>query len=179
MMSHRRHSVVLVLLLGIAALVAQLAGVGGTAGTARKAPSRATLSVVPGGAVPDVSSTRLATSKRAAAADEVVRMRGEASIVARSLGSAGVAQVVCGLRYSRDDDASWTLGTPYETVVLTKATASEHVVIERSFTAPEADTYRASVACHVSSPARGARVTASGETRLALGLPDGAAIPSG
>lgn len=177
MSSHRRHSVVLVLLLGLAALVAQLAGVGVTRSAGPKPVKRTTLAVIPGGSVPDIASTRLASSKAVAKADGVVRMRGEVSVVARRLGAGGTAQVVCGLRYSRDGDPSWTLGTPYETVVLTRRHASEHVSIERSFTAPARDTYRVTVTCHLSSPTKGARITASGETRIAHGLPDGAAIP--
>lgn len=131
MHGHRRHAVVLVMVLGVVALLAQLAGVGATRGTApRSAPPAAALATIPGGSVPDIGSTQLAASKVTARGDEVVRLRGEASLVARRLGAGGIAQVVCGLRYSRDGDPSWTLGTPYETVVLTKSNASEQVVVE-------------------------------------------------
>lgn len=178
MRSPRRHAVVLVLVLGVVALLAQVAGVGTTRTAPRAAKvARLTLATLPGGAVPDEGSTTLASTKRTARAGEVVQMSGEAGVVARRIGASGAAQVVCGLRYSRDKDPGWTLGSPYDTIVLTKSHASEQVVIERSFTAPARDTYRVSMACHVSSPTSGARITASGSTRVELGLPDGAATP--
>jgi hypothetical protein len=177
MPSHKRQTLVLVLLMGIAALVAQVAGVGGSRSAPRGATVGKPLAVIPGGSVPDLGSTTLASAKRTATKDEVVQMHGDASLVSRRLGTAGIAQVVCGLRYSRDGDPAWTLGTPYETIVLTRGRASDHVKIERSFTAPADDTYRVSVACHLSSPAKGAKVTATGSTRFALGLPEGAATP--
>lgn len=177
MPGHRQRTLALVLLMGIAALIAQVAGVGGSRSAPRAARPGQALAVIPGGSVPDIGSTRLAAAKRTAKRDEVVQMRGDISLVSRRLGADGVAQVVCGLRYARDGDRAWTLGTPYETIVLTRSHASDRVSIERSFSAPADDTYRVSAACHVSSPAKGAKVTATGETRLELGLPEGAATP--
>lgn len=176
---YRRHALLLMLVLGLSALLAQLAGVGATRGPATRAakPTLKTLTTIPGGSVPDVGSTQLSARAKRARAGEVVQMRGDVTLAARRVARGGVAQVVCGLRYSRDRDASWTLGTPYEAVVLTKTGARRRLRIERSFTAPASDVYRVAVACHVSAPERGAKVRASGATRLALGLPDGAAIP--
>jgi hypothetical protein len=177
MKTSTRHALPLILLMGIFALLAQVAGVGGTSSTRSGAAAGKTLATIAGGSVPDIGSTKLASAKRTADQDEVVQMHGEADVVARSLGKSGVVQVVCGLRYARDGDRSWTLGTPYETVSLTRAKPREHVTIDRSFAAPARDTYRVSVACHRSSPGKGVKVTATGATQLELGLPAGAATP--
>lgn len=178
MASPRRHALVLVLVLGVVAFVAQLAGVGGNRPAPRAAKQKvATLAVVPGGAVPDITSTTLASSRIRAKEGDVLQMRGEAIVRARTLRRGTAAQVVCGLRYARSGDASWSLGTPYETVVLERRNARERVRIERSFSVPATDTYRVSVACHVSAPERGAKVTATGATRFERGLPAGAATP--
>jgi hypothetical protein len=174
----RRQALVLVLMMGIVALLAQVAGVGGT--NTKKSTARAaqhTLAVIPGGSVPDVGSTRLESATIKASEGDAIRMRATATVRAVTLPRRSVAQVVCGIRYSRAGDASWSLGTPYETVQLKSRGASEQVVIERSFSAPTSDTYRMSVACHVASPALGASVTASGGMRAAVGLPSGAATP--
>lgn len=181
MRPHRRHSLVLVLLMGIVALLAQIAGVGGTRGTSPKAsgPAARTLAVIPGGSVPDVGSTKLQSASIRAGEGEAVRMRATATVRATKLPRRGVAQVVCGIRYSRAGDASWSLGTPYETVLLRRVGATEKVTIERSFSAPKSDTYRTAVACHVASPSLGATVTASGGMRASIGLPTGAAQPVG
>ncbi|MCW2927608.1 MAG: hypothetical protein JWM86_1576 [Thermoleophilia bacterium] len=174
--SHRRQAVVLVLLMGIVSAIAQLAGVGTQRAVTATTTSR-TLATIPGGTVPDRSSTRLAGTVVEVDAGETVRMSGSATLVAKAIGKARSAQAVCGIRYRRDGDAGWSLGTPYETVVLSRTGASDTVRIERSFAAPAADTYRMSFACHVVSPAKGAKVTASGTMRTKLGLPDGAATP--
>lgn len=170
----------LVLMMGIVALLAQMAGVGGTRATKSTSASAAgqrTLAVIPGGSVPDLGSTKLETASVRAAAGEAVRMRATATVTAKALPRKGVAQVVCGIRYVRAGDPSWSLGSAYETVQLRTRGASERVTIERSFAAPVADTYRMTAACHVASPATGATVTASGAMRAAIGLPDGAAQP--
>jgi hypothetical protein len=170
--------VVLVLVLGVVAFLAQLAGVGTTSRAPRSArPTTISLATILGGSVPDIASTSLNKTSIKVAADETVRMSGSAKVTAAATGKAGVVQVVCGIRYARDHDASWSLGIPYETVVLKRRGASEQVTINRSFTAPAADTYRMSMACHVASPAKGAKVTATGSMRAARGLPSGAAIP--
>ena len=178
MHSPRRHAVLLVLVLGVVALLAQLAGVGTTRPT--KAPGTGqltTLRSVPGGSVPDVGSSQLASTKVRARAGEVVRMTAQATVAATKLSKSGVTQVVCGIRYSRAGDASWSLGTPYETVVLKRRSARERIKLERSFAAPTTDTYRMSTACHVAAPATGAKVLATGAIRVARGLPKGAATP--
>ena len=178
MRPHRRQALVLVLMMGIVALLAQLAGVAGTSSTKKTtAPAQKTLAVIPGGSVPDVGSTKLESASVTAGEGEAVRMRATATVTATALPKQAVAQVVCGIRYSRAKDAAWSLGTPYETVQLTSRGASEQVTIERSFSAPASDTYRMSVACHVAAPALGATVTASGGMRAATGLPSGAATP--
>lgn len=178
MRPHRRQALVLVLMMGIVALLAQVAGVGGTR-SARPSPGPAqkAIAVIPGGTVPDLGSTKLRSANVRAAAGDAVRMRATATVRVAKAPRRGVVQVVCGIRYSRAGDASWTLGTPYETVQLTRRGASEQVTIERSFTAPEADTYRTSMACHVASPSTGASVTATGGMRASVGLPTGAATP--
>jgi hypothetical protein len=180
--SSSRHGVLLVLVLGIVALLAQFAGVGGSDHRAAKKPKRPsalTLKVVPGGTVPDITSTSLAKTSVKVSKGEVVRMSGWAKVTAGAVGRAGAAQVVCGIRYSRAKDASWSLGVPYDSVVLKKRGASEQVYVDRSFEAPAADTYRMSMACHVAAPTTGAKVTAKGSMRAALGLPAGAAQPIG
>lgn len=178
MRSPRRQAVLLVVVMGVVALVAQLAGVGGRQAppATTAAPRASTLAVIAGGAVPDIASTTLASTSTRVAAGDVLRMQATATVTAEALGSADAAQVVCGIRYSRDADPAWTLGTPYETVVLRAGQRTE-IPIERSFEAPAADTYRMSTACHVSSPRSGAKVTASGAMRVAAGLPAGAATP--
>ena len=165
-------------LLGVIALVAQFAGVGATSHPSRAKRERTvTLATLPGGAVPDIGSTSVDATTVRAAKDETVRMAADVTVRARKLARGEAAQVVCGIRYSREGDAAWTLGTPYETVVLQGAGASERVSIDRSFTAPAADRYRMSASCHVASPASGATVTARGRMRAHLGLPEGAATP--
>ncbi|MCW2921667.1 MAG: hypothetical protein JWL76_1541 [Thermoleophilia bacterium] len=175
---HRRQALVLVLMMGIVALLAQVAGVAGTkAPRAAGGPAQKTLAVIPGGSVPDLGSTKLESATIKAGEGDAIRMRATASVRATALPKRAVAQVVCGIRYSRAGDASWSLGTPYETVQLKTKRATEKVTIERSFTAPASDTYRMSVACHVASPSTGATVTGSGGMRAAVGLPSGAATP--
>lgn len=174
--SRRTHAIGLVLLLLVAVGGAQVAGVGGTRSKSTSAAATKALSTISGGAVVDVGSTELANQQLRARAGDVVQMRSTAKLRATATGRAQVAQVVCGIRYSRAGDASWSLGDPYETVVLRTSTART-VTIERSFTAPAADTYRAATACHVASPADGARVVATGAMRLGKGLPTGAAVP--
>jgi hypothetical protein len=179
MLSHRRHAVMLVLVMGVVALVAQLAGVGGAThrATKAKAPRALTLATIPEGSVPDVGSTSLAKTSVKATRGQTVRMSGRAKVAAGAVGKAGAAQVVCGIRYSRAKDASWSLGVPYDTVTLKHRGAKDSVSLDRSFEAPATDTYHMSMACHVSAPAKGAKVTGSGSMRAALGLPAGAATP--
>jgi hypothetical protein len=179
MLSHRRHAVLLVLVMGVVALVAQLAGVGASSHRAvkPKAARALTLATIPEGSVPDIGSTSIAKTSVRASQGETVRMSGRAKVTAAAVGRAGAAQVVCGIRYSRAKDASWSLGVPYETVTLTRRGASDSVALDRSFEAPANDTYKMSMACHVSAPAKGAKVTATGSMRSALGLPAGAATP--
>ncbi len=165
-------------MMGIVALLAQVAGVGGTrAPKAAPGPAQRTLAVIPGGSVPDIGSTTLGTASVKVAAGDPVRMRATATVTATKLPRKGVAQVVCGIRYVRAGDPSWSLGSAYETVQLRGRGATEQVTIERSFAAPAADTYRMTAACHVASPATGVTVRASGGMRAAVGLPDGAAQP--
>lgn len=179
MPGHRRQAVVLVLVMGVVALLAQVAGVGAKRSDAPRtaAPKQHVLASIAGGSVPDAGSTTLQSKRIEAKAGEVVKMRGEAQLRVRALPKDGTAQVVCGLRYSRDGDASWSLGTPYETVSLDRAQPRERVTIERTFQAPADDTYRIATSCHVSTPESGAKVTATGETRVGRGLPRGAATP--
>lgn len=174
MNSHRRHAVVLVAMMGIVALLAQLAGVSGRSATPAK-PTGRTLAVVPGGAVPDIASTRLAGARLRVNEGETIRMASTATLRLQKAGR-GATQVVCGIRYSRDGDPSWTLGTPYETVTVPRRRATT-VRISRSFVAPATDTYRMDTSCHVSAPERGARVRATGTIKPRLGLPSGAATP--
>lgn len=177
--SPRRHAVVLVLVLGVAAFLAQVAGVGSGRSSAPRsgAPAPRLVATIPGGSVPDVGSTRLDAADARAKAGDVLRMRGDVRLAGRARRGGGATHVVCGLRYSRSGDASWTLGTPYETVVLRGRRMKERITIERSFVAPAADQYRVAVACHVSAPATKARVMATGSVRLVRGLPSGAATP--
>lgn len=177
MRPHRRQALVLVLMMGIVALLAQVAGVGSKQGRTPPAPRAAAIAVVPDGSVPDIMSTKLKETSTTAAEGDVVRMSATATVRATKLRSSSVAQVVCGIRYSRAGDPSWSLGTPTETVQLAERGASKTVSISRSFQAPARDTYRMSMACHVAAPATGATVTATGTMRSALGLPDGAATP--
>ena len=178
MMGTRRSRIIsLLLVLAIAAFGAQLGGVGGSRPTARAAKPKQ-LRTMPGASVPDIGSTQLAATSVKASADETVRMTAKATVAAGTLPKGATAAVVCGIRYSRAKDASWTLGTPYETTLLTKHSAHRSVTIERSFAAPAADTYRMSVACHVSAPTKGAKVNATGTIRTDRGLPAGAAKPA-
>ncbi len=174
---HRRQALVLVLMMGIVALLAQVAGVAGTKSAKPTGPAQRTLAVIPGGSVPDVGSTKLESVSIKAAEGDALRMRATATVRATALPKRAVAQVVCGIRYSRAGDASWSLGTPYETIQLKAKGATEKLTIERSFSAPAGDTYKMSVACHVASPSTGATVTATGAMRAAVGLPSGAATP--
>ncbi|MCB0879426.1 MAG: hypothetical protein KDC46_10680 [Thermoleophilia bacterium] len=178
MRPYRRQLLVLVPLLGVVALVAQVAGVGTTERSHHAKKQRTvTLSVIPGGSVPDVGSTSVDATTVRADEGEVVRMHSKVQVRAARLERDATAQVVCGIRYSRDDDASWTLGTPYETVVLDHRGAKETVEIDRSFAAPAKDRYRMSISCHVASPEAGATVTGRGRISAHLGLPEGAATP--
>jgi hypothetical protein len=179
MRPYRRQLLVLVPLMGVVALVGQLAGVGTTERDRAPRASTKALSTIPGGTVPDVGSTVLGRTTLQASAGEVIRMRASVRLRATHLPRGQVAQVVCGIRYSRAGDPSWTLGSAYETVMLDRRGARERVQITRSFAAPARDRYRISATCHVVSPKRGARVTASGQMRSARGLPAGAAIPVG
>jgi hypothetical protein len=179
MRPYRRQLLVLVPLMGVVALVAQVAGVGTTERDRAPRASTKALATIPGGTVPDVGSTVLGQTSLRASKGEVVRMRATVRVQATDLPRGQVAQVVCGIRYSRAGDPSWTLGSAYETVVLDRRGARERVQITRSFAAPARDRYQTSAACHVVSPRRGARITASGEMRSARGLPAGAAIPVG
>ena len=171
----------LVMTMGLVALLAQVAGVGGTKPGATKATAAraATLNVIPGGSVPDIASTKLQSAKVSASQGEVVQMRATATVRAANLPARAVAQVVCGIRYSRDGDPSWSLGAPSETVQLPKRGASDTITIERTLNAPASDTYRMSTACHVAAPTKGVQVTATGTMRASLRLPTGAAQPVG
>jgi hypothetical protein len=177
MRPYRRQMLSLVLLLGVTALLAQLAGVGTTEKSRTTKTRSHTLATIPGSSVPDIGSTKLASGSLRAAEGETVRMRATARLHVRKLARGEFAQVVCGIRYSRDGDASWTLGYPTETIVLDHRGAREKVVVERSFNAPARDRYRASATCHVASPQSGAKVGAIGSLRLGRGLPAGAATP--
>lgn len=174
--SHRRHAAMLVLVLGITAFLAQLAGVGANRSSTPTAAPGVALAALPGGAVPDRTSTQLDTVTVEAKAGDVLRMRGTAKLRAGALGSAKSAQVVCGIRYARKGDASWSLGDPYKTVVLRRG-GSVNVDIERSFNAPADDSYRMISACHIAAPADGATVMATGTMRVEAGLPQGSAVP--
>lgn len=173
---HRGHALLLLLLMGVAALLAQVAGVGTKVA---KAPSPAprVLAVVAGGSVPDVGSTELERASADAAEGETVRMRASIDLRLAKVRRAERVEVVCGIRYGRAGDPSWTLGIPYEATVLDRSSQRARVVVERSFTAPAKDRYRMDATCHVRSPATGATVTATGSMRAALGLPAGAARP--
>lgn len=176
MRSHPRETIALVLVIGAVALVAQLAGVGTrdrTPASARWKP----LAMVAGGTVPDVTSTTLASTRIAARSGQTVQMRARATVKLSTRTSRRAAQVICGIRYSRDGDAGWSLGTPYETVALKRRGAATSVRIDRSFAAPARDTYRMKLACHVGAPATGAKLVARGTMRAKLGMPAGAARP--
>ncbi len=177
MRAHRRQALVLVLMMGVVALLAQVAGVGGTRSAKPTRTVQKALAVIPGGSVPDLGSSKLESTSIKAREGDALRMRATATVRAVKLPKRGVAQVVCGIRYSRAGNAAWSLGTPYETVLLKSRGAREKVTIERSFSAPATDTYRMSVACHVASPASGATVTATGAMRASIGLPAGASLP--
>lgn len=175
--SRRSQALTFTMLVAIVALVAQLAGVGSTRpDSGSGGPTAQKLAVLPGSAVPDIGSTSLASTTATVAAGTTVRMQSEAT-VSGSLSGDGVAQIVCGIRYSRDNDPSWTLGTPYETVTLRTGHTSEKVKIERSFAAPAADTYRTATVCHVSSGSASAAVSGTGSMRLQRGLPEGSDTP--
>ncbi|MCZ4495938.1 MAG: hypothetical protein JWM25_521 [Thermoleophilia bacterium] len=171
----KSRAISLLLVLGIAALGAQVAGVGASRpGSRPPVPKR--LASLPGASIPDVGSTTLGSTLIQAAEGETIQLKAKAMVAAATLPRAAGAAVVCGIRYSRAGDAAWTLGTPYENLVLAKRGARDTVSIDRSFTAPAKDTYRASMACHVSSPAS-AKVTATGSITTVRGLPAGAATP--
>lgn len=178
MRSHRTQALALVAVMGVVALAAQVAGVGTRGAGSSSKPKTTTLATVPSGAVPDIASTKLASTSIKVQEGTVVRMASAARLTARSTAAAAAAQVVCGIRYARDSDPSWSLGDPYETVTMRRG-SSRSVTIERSFEAPATDTYRMSTACHVSSPAEGARVIATGTASARTGLPAGAAAPAG
>lgn len=177
MRPYRSQMLSLVLLLGIVAMLAQVAGVGTTERARTKAPRAHKLAVLPGSSVPDVGSTKLASSSIKVSDGETIRMAATAKLRVRSLPKRAVAQVVCGIRYSRDGDASWTLGYPSETVVLKRRGALDTVTVERSFTAPATDRYRMAATCHVAAPSTKVNVDATGSLKLARGLPAGAATP--
>jgi hypothetical protein len=172
----RRQAFVLILVLGIVALVAQLAGVGTT--SKRVATPSKKLATLAGYAVPDVGSTKLASRTIKVSKGTTIRMKATARVKARKLAAGSTAQVVCGIRYSRDGDASWTLGTPSKSVSLAKKNARAKVTLDRTIAAPANDTYRASVTCHVSSPSSGAHVRGTGMVHLKSGLPAGSAQPT-
>lgn len=159
----------------LVAVIAQVAGVGGPRGAQVRGAKVATL---PGAPVPDVASTKLASTKVRAGEGETVRMSATAQLLADALpkAAAGSGQGVCGIAYSRDGDPSWTLGVPYETLTLRRGKTAK-VTIERSFAAPESDTYRMTVRCHVAAPATGAKVRGNAVISAKLGLPKGAAKP--
>jgi len=174
----RRHLLSLAALVVVAVVAAQVAGVGGSRGTAKHRTTAKVLALVPGGAVPDITSTTLASTSVKAKRGETLRMRSSASLRTVRLRAGRTAQVVCGIRYSRAGDPSWTLGTPYETVTLARAGARKTVRLERTLETPARDTYRMSSTCHVVSPETGVRITATGTMRGARGLPKGAAKPA-
>ena len=168
----------LIAAVGIIATLAQVAGVGGLRGggdhkTVRGADI-ATLAAAP---VPDIGSTKLASTSIQVKAGTTVRMSGRAHIVTDKLGGkAKRGQGVCGIVYSRDGDASWTLGTPYETISL-RAGATTNTTISRSFAAPATDTYRMAMRCHIAAPGTGTKARGTGGFSVDTGLPDGAAKP--
>lgn len=176
MRPYRRQALLLVLIMGLVALLAQVAGVGTKVGTA-PAPTWRSLAVVAGGSVPDVGSTGLERAVVDATEGETVRMRATADLRLARVPRGERVEVVCGIRYGRAGDRSWTLGVPYEATVLDRSSSRARVVVERTFAAPASDRYRMDVACHVLSPVTGASVTATGSMRAALGLPAGAARP--
>jgi hypothetical protein len=170
----RRNALTLAAMVIVVAVAAQVAGVATRTGS--PSAQQKTLAVVPGGAVPDITSTKLAQTSTRATRGTTVRMRATARVAVRTTGKARTAQVVCGIRYSRAGDASWSLGDPYDVVTLRRGQAKT-VVVERSFVAPASDRYSMTSACHVAAPAKGASVRASGTMRVARGLPAGAATP--
>lgn len=175
----RNNLVTLVLMLGVVALIAQLAGVGAKRPHDDRGPRLVRLATLPGATVPDSGSTSIMSTSVRARAEEAVRMTGTATLAATHVPPGASAQVVCGIRYSRAGDPAWTLGAAYEQVTLgARGTLRKTVTIERSFAAPAADRYSMTMACHVSSPASGARVSASGSMDASLGLPPGAATPA-
>lgn len=176
MRPYRQQTLVLILLMGIVALLAQVAGVGTKVSKAPTTKAR-TLAVVAGGSVPDVGSTELDATSVDVREGETVRMRGVSRVTLTRARRGDRVQVVCGIRYGRAGDPSWTLGVPYEATVLERGSSRARVVVERSFEAPATDRYRMAVACHVQSPEEGASVSATGSMRVALGLPSGAARP--
>lgn len=177
--SHRnryRRIVGLVACVAIVAAIAQVAGVGGPRG-AHKPVRGMSVATLAGAPVPDLGSTKLASAKVKVAQGETVRMSATAQLLADKLRGTKAGQGICGIAYSRDGDASWTLGTPYETLDL-KVGKTAKVTIERSFAAPADDTYRMAVRCHVSAPAKGAKVRGNAGISTRVGLPAGAAKPA-
>lgn len=164
------------MLLGVVALAAQLTGVSSTRYNHRT-PSWKVLSTMPGASVPDLASTKLASSSTRARKGETIRMKATMTVRALKFPRSTPAQIVCGIRYSRKNDATWTLGSAYETVILKRRSKSERIPMERSFVVPATDHYRASATCHVQAPSRGSRVLAQGTMRIVHGLPKGAATP--
>lgn len=160
----------------IIAVLAQIAGVSGKRGIV-KVVQGTSVATVANSPVPDVISTKLASTKIYAKSGETVRMKSTAQLRADYLPKdTERGQGVCGLTYTRDADAAWTLGIPYETMLL-KLDKTEKVHIDRSFIAPADDTYRVEVRCHVSAPDTGAKVRGNAIVSMKLGLPDGAATP--
>lgn len=174
--SRYRRIAGLIACIALVAAVAQVAGVGATRGTTKavKGTSVATLAGAP---VPDIGSTKLASAKVTVDEGETVRMSATAQLLADKLPKVKAGQGVCGISYTRDGDASWTLGTPYETLDL-KVGKTAKTTIERSFAAPADDTYRMEVRCHVSAPATGGKVRGNAGISTRVGLPAGAAKPA-
>lgn len=173
--SRRRQALTLVTIIAVVVVVAQLGGVGATKGTGVKRATKAvTLQLIPGGSAPSLVSTSLASTSAKAATGQTLRLHTTAKVTSSSKGT---TQVVCGIVYSRAKDANWTLGTPTETLTLTRAGATKSVTIDRTILAPATDTYTASSRCHVATPERGAIVKGIGTASIANGLPAGAAKP--
>lgn len=176
--SRRRFGrpLVLIAAVGIIATLAQIAGVGGLRGH-HKTVNGTNIATLAGAPVPDIGSTKLASAKIRVNAGTTIRMSGRAHIFTDKLNHATKhGQGVCGIAYSRDGDASWTLGTPYKTITLT-AGKMTNSTITRSFTAPATDTYRFAERCHIATPASGAKARGTGALSINTGLPKGAATP--
>jgi hypothetical protein len=163
---------------GIIATLAQVAGVGGLrSGGHHKVVRGADIATLAAAPVPDIGSTKLASTSVRVKAGTTVRMSGRAHIATDKLGGkAKHGQGVCGIIYSRDGDRSWTLGTPYETIDL-RIGKTTNTTISRSFAAPATDTYRMAMRCHIAAPAKGSKARGTGGFSVDTGLPEGAAKP--